>query len=350
MPISELTGLAQTVLGPVSPDSLGPTTTHEHLLIDFTCTFHARPEAAMRARAHEPICLENLGWIRYNYLSNLDNLLLMDEGTAIAEASLYKQVGGRTIVETTTLGIGRDPLGLARIARATGLNVIMGAGYYVDAVHPEDMDARTESDLARQIVGEIRTGVGHTGVKAGIIGEIGCSWPLTPNERKVLRAAATAQCETGAAILIHPGRNESAPGEILSVLAEAGADLGRTIMGHLDRTISDFGALLDIARSGCFLEYDLFGMESSYYPLSDADMPSDAQRLSFIRRLIVEGYGEKIVIAHDIYSKHRLTRYGGHGYGHILENVVPRMRQKGFAESDIEAITVTNPARVLAFA
>lgn len=343
-------GLAQTVLGPVPVESLGPVMTHEHLLIDFSTMFTSPSESSDRFRAHEPITLENLGWVRYNYFSSLPNLLVLDEETAVAEALLYKRAGGGTIVDATTIGIGRDPLALARIARATGLHIVMGAGYYVAAVHPEGMDERTESDLARQIVEEIRDGVGDTGVRAGIIGEIGCTWPLTVNERKVLRAAASAQRETGASILIHPGRNESAPGEILAVLAEAGADIGRTIMGHLDRTVSDFGTLMELAGSGCYLEYDLFGHESSYYPLADFDMPSDAQRLDVIARLVVEGYAQRIVIAQDICTNHRLVKYGGHGYGHILENIVPRMRRKGVSEEDVRAITVENPARILAFA
>ena len=343
---NRLKGMVQTVLGPVSPSELGPTMTHEHLLIDFLCMFNPPPEATARARAEEPITLENLGWVRYNSFSNRDNLLLGDEETAIEEASLYKRAGGGTIVDATTIGIGRDPLALARIARATGLNVVMGAGYYVDAVHPEGMDTLAEPDIAAQIVADITQGVGDTGVRAGIIGEIGCTWPLTANERKVLRAAASAQRETGAAILIHPGRSEAAPQEILDVLAESGADLGRTIMGHLDRTVANFDTLMDLASSGCYLEWDLFGNESSYYPLSDISMPSDAQRIDVIAKMVAEGYGEHIVVAHDVCTKHRLVRYGGHGYGHIVENIVPRMRQRLSAQ-EVDAIVVQNPARIL---
>ena len=350
MSINGMTGLVQTVLGPVAPEDLGPTMTHEHLLLDFTFMLKEPVEASALKRAHEPITLGNLGWVRYHHYGNRDNLLLVDEETAIEEASLYKRAGGGAIVDATTYGIGRDPLGLARIARATGLHIVMGAGFYVDAVHPQWIDDMTESNLTRRIVDEITIGVGDTGVKAGIIGEIGCSWPLTPNERKVLRATARAQSETGAAILIHPGRNQEAPREILEILAEGGGDLNRTIMGHLERTVSDFGVLTEIGQSGCYLEYDLFGNESSYYPLSDIDMPSDAQRMDIIRRLIAEGYGKKIVVAQDICNKHRLVSYGGHGYGHILENILPRMRRKGLSEEEIRSIVVENPARILAFA
>ncbi|MCH8206125.1 MAG: phosphotriesterase-related protein [Chloroflexi bacterium] len=350
MPNSELTGLVQTVLGTVSPDVLGPTTTHEHLMIDFRCMFNPPAEVSDLGRAHAPLTMEILGWVHYNWFDNADNLMLDDEETAIAEAALYQRAGGGTIVDATTFGIGRDPLALARIARATGLNIVMGAGYYVDMVHPPEMDDLTEADIARRIVDEVRTGVGETGVKAGIIGEIGCSWPLTRNERKVLQGAAVAQQETGASILIHPGRDDEAPREILDVLAESGADLGRVIMGHLDRTTADYGVLTAIARSGCYLEYDLFGLESSYYPLSDMDMPSDAQRMDLIKRLVDDGYGERVVIAHDICTKHRLVKYGGHGWAHILEHIAPGLRHKGLSEEAVHSILVENPARALTFA
>ncbi len=347
---SELTGLAQTVLGTVSPEDLGPTTTHEHLLIDFRCMFNPPAEVSDLGRAHAPLTVDILGWVRYNWFDNLDNLMLDDEETAITEAALYKRAGGGTVVDATTFGIGRDPLALTRIARATGLNIVMGAGYYVDIVHPPEMGDMTEADIARRIVAEIRTGVGDTGVKAGIIGEIGCSWPLTRNERKVLQGSAVAQQETGASILIHPGRDNDAPREILDVLAESGADLGRVIMGHLDRTTADYGVLTAIAQSGCYLEYDLFGLESSHYPLSEIDMPSDGQRMDLIRRLVDDGFGDRIVIAHDICTKHRLVKYGGHGWAHIVEHIGPGLVRKGLSEEAVHAILVDNPARALTFA
>ena len=344
---SDLAGLVQTVLGPVPPAELGPTMTHEHMLIDFRCMFNPPTEATELRRAYAPVTMDLLGWIHRNWFDNRDNLMLDDEETTIAEAALYKRAGGGTIVDATTFGIGRDPRALARIARATGLNIVMGAGYYVDIVHPPELGEMTEADVASRIVEEIQTGVGGTGVRAGIIGEIGCSWPLTPNERKVLQGAAVAQQETGASILIHPGRDDAAPREALDVLAESGADLERVIMGHLDRTTTDYDVLTEIAQSGCYLEYDLFGLESSHYPLSDIDMPSDAQRMDFIVRLVNDGFGDRVVIAHDICTKHRLVRYGGHGWAHILEHIAPGLVRKDLSEEQVDAILVDNPARIL---
>ena len=346
---SDMSGQVQTVLGPVSPENLGPTTTHEHLLIDFTCMFDPPKEASERFKAFAPVTLENLGWIRYNPFRNKDNLEVLDQDLAIHEILQFKAQGGGTVVDATTFGIGRDPKALTRISRLTGVNVVMGAGFYVDAVHPDDMDHMTDTELGDEIITQLSTGVDNTDIKAGIIGELGCSWPLTENERKVLAGGARAQVSTGAAILIHPGRNIQAPFEIIDVLAESGADPEKIIMGHIDRTVLEEDVLLKLAERGTYLEYDLFGMETSYYALSDIDLPSDAQRIGFIKLLIEAGFADRIVLAHDVFAKSRLTKYGGPGIGHILENIVPRMLEAGISENDINKMTVQNPARILPF-
>ena len=350
MPSGQNRGLVQTVLGPVRPSELGATTTHEHLYIDFSFMYRPAQDSPSQDLADAPITLENLGWIRRNYYSNRSNLQLMDVDTTIGEVRKYRELGGGAIVDATTMGIGRSPDALARISRESGVHIVMGAGFYVGAVHPEDMDERSVDGLAQEIITDVVEGVEGSDTRAGIIGEIGCTWPLTPNERKALLAATIAQRETGAAILIHPGRHPDAPLEILELLANGGGEISRVVMGHLDRTVFEFDALMRIAASGCYLEWDLFGNEGSYYPLAEIDMPSDAQRLDLIERVTDAGYSDKIVIGQDICTKHRLVRYGGHGYGHILENIVPKMRRKGFADDVIQAITVGNPATILALA
>ena len=338
----------QTVLGEIKPEDSGITMTHEHLFIDFKAMLIEPKESTELFMAYEPIRLDNLGWIRRNWTSNLDNLLILDEEVTINEASKYKRAGGGTIVDATSIGIGRDPLALARVSRATNINVVMGASYYVDKSHPENMDEIKESTITQTIIDDITKGVGDTNIKAGIIGEVGCSWPLTKNETKVLRASAAAQIETGAAILIHPGRDEKSPKEIIKVLKESGADLTRTIMGHLDRTTTNHEILIEIAENGCYLEYDLFGQEISYYPLSNFDMLSDGQRIDYLKYLIERGYEKQIVIAQDICTKHRLQKYGGHGFNHIIENVIPHMIEKGMSREQINNIIINNPADILA--
>ena len=215
-------GKIQTVLGLIEPESLGITMTHEHLLIDLTNYFEAPAEASQRGYIHRPVTIDILSDIRRVWKYNIDNLQLLDEQAAIEEVLKYKYAGGNAIVDATSIGIGRDPLALARISRATGLNVIMGASYYVPSSHPPDMGDRTESEIANEIISDLTVGVGETGIRSGVIGEIGCWWPPGPNEPKILRASAYAQSQTGAPILIHPGYHNKAHDKIMATLIEEG--------------------------------------------------------------------------------------------------------------------------------
>src|SRR5215467_1349838 len=351
MPHPPLAGRAQTVLGPIEGSAMGITLPHEHLLIDFEVMFKEPTTSSERGLARQPLSLANLGWVRQHFSSNLDNLRLLDEDVARDEALLFKHAGGQTFVDPTNRGLARDPLALARVARATGLNIIMGSGYYVAAAHPPDMDARTADDVAREIVTDLTVGVGDTGVRAGFIGEVGTTWPWTDNEKKVVRAAVAAQRETGAALMIHPGRHDRLPLEIVRFIQGEGADLGRTIMCHVERTIADPGVLLELAATGVFLEYDLFGLETSYYPYNPAfDMPNDGERMRQILFLIERGHLAQLMMSHDIAYKHCLTRWGGYGYHHLLVNVIPRLRAKGADDKTIETLLVENPRRAFVFA
>ncbi len=348
----KLTGKVQTVLGTISSERLGVTLSHEHLFVDVSLSHVVcePTEATANKIFHQPVALENLWCIRYD-APNLDNWKLQDEEIAIREASYFKRAGGDTIVDVTPIGLGRDPLALAHMSRATGLNVIMGSGYYVASSHPADMDSKTEEDICAEIVCEVTDGVADTGIRVCIIGEIGCSWPLTHNEEKVLRAVANAQRQTGAPLMIHPGRNASAPLEIIAILSKAGADIGRTIICHIDRTLRQPKDRCKLAETGCYLAYDMCGVEG-YYPLylSIIDLPNDHQCINEIMQLINQGYLNQILISQDIYTKHRLRRYGGHGYDHILRNMVPVMRVKGMSDEQIRRLLVENPQRVLSFA
>lgn len=351
MPGPVLSGQAQTVLGPITAEAMGITLPHEHLLIDFEVMFKEPAAGSERGLARQPVSLGNLGWVRHNFSSSLDNLQLLDESVARDEVLLFKHAGGRTLVDPTNRGLARDPLALARIARATGLNIIMGSGYYVAAAHPPDMDRRSLEDISREIVADLTVGVGETGVRAGFIGEIGTTWPWTENERKVVRAAVAAQRETGAALMIHPGRHERLPLEIVDLVRKEGADLERTIMCHIERTIADRAVLLELAATGVRLEYDLFGLETSYYPYNPAfDMPNDGERMRQILFLIERGHLAQILMSHDIAYKHCLTRWGGFGYHHLLVNVIPRLRAKGADDKIIQTLLIDNPRRAFAYA
>ncbi len=342
-------GMVQTVLGPVAPADLGVTLPHEHLLIDLRPRFIEPATAEEQALARQPVGLANLGWARRNWLSSLDNLVLDDEAVAIDELRRFKRAGGGTVVDAGSIGIRPDPRALRRISEAAGLHVVAATGHYTQDFHSPDMPAMPEDALVEEIVRDVRDGIGATGVRAGIIGEVGCSSPLHPDERKALRAAARAQRATGAPITIHPGRSQASPFEILAVLDQAGADRTRVIMGHIERTELELGDLLRLAATGCYLEFDWFGEVQSLFPLGPLRVPSDIQRIEQLRTLVGEGHGDRLLASHDICLKTRLASCGGVGYAHILSTVTGWMRACGMSAADVGRIVADNPQRILAF-
>ena len=351
---AELAGKVQTVLGLIDADDLGITLPHEHLLCDASLYFVEPTEASEKLLAHQPLSLENRYWLTSHYINHVDNLRLMDEQLAIKEALLYRWEGGDTIVELTcSSDLHRDPLGLARIARATGLNVIMGTGYYIAASHPPELATKTEEEITEEIVQEILIGVGNTGVRAGIIGEIGCSMDLGEGERKVLRASAAAQRRTGAAINIHPSFNHDLLLEIIEILSDAGAELSRTIISHCQFPCFNRTTYHELMDAGCCIEFDNFGypvVPSAFFTTTLFARQSDVWCINEIKHLIDEGYLHQMLISQDVFYKQLYVTYGGDGYAHIPRNVVPWMRRAGISDEQIRTLMVENPKRLLPFA
>ena len=347
---SELSGQIQTVLGPIHPRDLGITLMHEHLLIDTTCYYSESEYASTRSFRDMPFRPELISKSHDLYVHHLDGARMYDESEAIKGVSAYKNSGGSSLVDTTSVGIGRDPLALARISRASKLNVIMGSSYYVTHSHPPDMNEKTQTQITNEIVRDITVGVKDTNIRSGIIGEVGNFWPLTQNEIKVLRASGEAQKETGAPITIHSGLGDEAPLGILNHLIAGGAKPTNCILGHLDTAIQSEPHFIELAKTGCYLEFDIFGWENTGMFIDDAiNMPNDIGRLGRIIFLIENGFEDQIVIAQDVCRKWHLSKNGGQGYDHILNNIVPRMKNLGITESQIHKILVKNPAKALVF-
>jgi phosphotriesterase-related protein len=348
---NNLAGKAQTVLGPIVPEALGITSSHEHILFDLSAYFMEPIAAGEKGLAHQPLSLDNLAWVRTHRFSNLDNLLQSDKELAMKELLRFKYAGGSTIVEMSDNGLGRDPLGLACVARATGLNIIMGSGYYIGLSHPKDMDSRTEELIATEITRDILVGASDTGIRAGIIGEIGCSTPLSKNEKKVLRACALAQRRTGAPMDIHPSFSDEFALEIVKILKAAGADLGHTVISHMDTFGFSLKTRLKLLDAGCYIAYDNFGNLGYPHPYLGriANLTSDIQRINDIKELINKGYQKQILVGHDICIRDSLIAYGGFGYAHLLSNAVPLMRAMGITDEQINGLLVENPKRFLTF-
>jgi len=342
--MSALRGSIQTVCGTIAPDALGPTLMHEHVLCDIT-----PPELAAQHLPEVEIRLDNLFEIRHQWCGHAGHHVLADRDVAVAELARLVAAGGSALVELTCEGIAPDPQGLADIAQRTGLHIIAGTGPYVEAYLDAQQRERSIDATAHAMIRCVEEGFDGTGVRAGILGEIGLSTPFTEVERRSLVAAAHAQQATGASINIHPPRTLAGTLEAIAVVRDARAAIERVVISHVDRTLFEIDDMQRVADTGAVLEFDFFGIESSYYPFADVDLPNDGQRVRYIVALTQRGYGRQIVVAHDLCTRTRLCRYGGHGYGHLLENAVPLMRRRGLSEADVAQILVHTPRRLLTF-
>jgi len=312
-----------TVLGPIEPDRLGDVLMHEHLLhdqVDDPCWFRPDPSPEVAAIAEAPMAMDILGYLTRSPFGNRDNCRLTRDDPIVDEVLRFKHQGGGTIVEVTSRGLMPDPEGVRAISEATGVHVVMGCGWYVDHVLPDDLLDRPIDDLATEIVADMREGILGTDVRAGIIGEIGTSAEITPREEHSLRAAARAAVETG-----------DAP--------------DRVVMNHMDEA-NDLDYCRRVLDLGCVIEFDTFGCEW-YYDTWGLWEPRDTDRVAQIAALCAEGHADRITLAHDIFYKQSLRAYGGLGYDHLHRSVVPMLLNLGVSEANLTAMFVDAPRRLL---
>jgi phosphotriesterase-related protein len=219
----------------------------------------------------------------------------------------------------------------------------MGSGWYRDAYYPAEalIDRRSVADLADEIIREATVGVGDSGIRPGIIGEIGTDKPwLSAQEERVHRAAARASRRTGLAITTHAV--QSAVGlDQLDVFEAEGADLSRVVIGHAD-SFPSLAYHLAIVERGATVEFDFLGM--SFTPL---ERHGEGRIIDNLRELLARGHVERILLSQDVCHDSQLKRYGGNGYTYLADTFLPRLRAAGVSEAEIHTITVDNPRRLL---
>ncbi|MBI2166294.1 MAG: hypothetical protein HYU29_07840 [Chloroflexi bacterium] len=346
-----------TVLGPIDSSQMGITMSHVHLTLNLLCFFRPPDSAYLQGLSESKITLQNLGLVRRNATLFKDNLLQDDLDLATKEAAEYRYAGGQTMVCLDLPGMGRDPLAMQRVSRATGLHIVASTGWYLQAAQPPELAQRRVEELAEAMVKEITEGIGDTGVRAGNIGELGMSGlphePFQPGEEKALRAAARAQKATGVSLTIHPNTAFRAPplhdhlDTYLDVLEREGADLSRCYMSHM--TMYPVEAAKRVLRRGLgFVSYDEFGheefLESVYGP--GLGFPPDKEEVRTVLELLHAGYASRVLLASEVAFKTTYKAYGGWGYSHLLENILPWLRALGVSPSEIHTMTVENPRRL----
>lgn len=334
---------AVTVNGLIPPGDIGRTLPHEHLFATMTYAFPARDESAYR-----PISMERLGEIRTDLMSNVNNITLDDSCGQAEELAKAAQLGVDTLVELTLGHIGRNPPRMAEVSRSAGVNVICGSGWYLRHHQREWTIAAPREQLAEIMVKELTEGIGDTGIRAGVLGEIGLNQPAHPDELKVLEAAVLAQRETGAPLWVHL-MNIPIAGDALAVFEKYEPIWERVVFCHMDFDIRDLTWHERALRRGITVEFDFFG--SVWWPIDCyIHCPTDPQRLTVLADWSERGYADRLLISHDVCTRLQLTSYGGNGYGYIPRVVPLLMDQLGIDPALLDRWMIDNPARLLAWA
>lgn len=353
--------MVNTVLGSISPAELGAVLCHEHCFIeaDFWAENPDNIEPRYRSLIDEPVSLANMSLVARAGSFSRDNQIIVEPFHALKELRAFKAAGGGTVVDCTVDGIGRDRhyFRLPELSRLSGVNIIAPTGYYVEMSHPEKVKHQSVEEIAQGFVSDIREGMHGSKIKAGLIGEVGVSpGEFTEQEKKVVRAAVRAQEETKVPLTIHtwgdlPGKWMGF--EVLDLLEKIGANLDKIYMSHIDWTIAqekDWGCAIKAAKRGVYLGLDNFGNEWPYWSQDHSSerfgyigAPSDLDRLTCIKRLVEEGFEDRIVVGHDLGQKLRMKTYGGHGLDHILTNVKQLFTFEKISPAILKKVTEDNP-------
>lgn len=281
--------------------------------------------------SHEHIAIDLSG------IKNTDDTRLDCMEETVREFKDLYEKGVRNVIELTNRGMGRDVAYMNEVSQLTGISVICSTGFYKEPFFPEEVYSLTEEELANLMVKEIEVGIEDTGVKAGIIGEIGSSVDkFEESELKVFRAAIEAQIKTGRPLITHTSLGTMAL-EQVEMFRNRNMDLDKVIISHVDLS-GNAEYILSIIRTGVNVAFDTIGKEN-YQP--------DDLRVEMLKKICEEGLSHKVLLSMDITRKSNFRYKGGIGYAYLLDVFIPKMVEAGISKQDIRNMTESNIRRIL---
>ena len=328
-----------TVLGDINESELGVTSVHEHMFIDMRhCVVQTGNEPDLFFEKFEP---SKRAYVCSDPYAILDNALMDEFDIALKELVSFKKAGGNTIVDCTLDEIGRNPLLLKKLSELSGINIVVGCGNYYHIAHPDYVNKETVEQLADRIYNDLTVGIGDSGVRAGVIGEIGTSAVMSADEKKVLRAAGMVASQTGRPVHVHTDLYTENGFEVINILRGEGVNPDKICIDHVDVFLRPdyIKALLEL---GVFVEFDNFGKE--FYVSEQRRFAYDLERIRVLKELVDCGYTSQILVSNDICLKSMLETYGGNGYTHIL-NTVRYMAEQNGIESQYDSMLTDNVKR-----
>lgn len=294
----------RTVLGDIRPEELGVCDAHDHLFFGS---------------------------------AQLPGQELHDRSAARAELTAFRAQGGTSVVQWTPYGLGRRAADLPLLARETGIHVVAATGLHQAAHYTAELLAEVRGRLAEVFVRELTSGIGTSGVRAGLIKVAGGFHALDAHARWTMTAAAEAHHATGAPIAVHLELGTAALDVLDLLCGELGVPAHRVILGHLNRS-PDFLVQREAAEAGAYLAFD--GPSRAHHA-TDWRMP-DA-----VRALADAGFGHRLLLGGDTTTAAARSVNGGPGMPYLLRRVRPRL-ELALGKDLVDRILTDNPGRAFA--
>ncbi|WP_054853143.1 aryldialkylphosphatase [Vulcanisaeta distributa] len=303
--------------GEINPGDMGITLFHEHL----------------------KVTTEVVRW-NWPHLYNEDEELRR----AIDAVNAAKRYGVKTIIDLTVAGLGRDVKFDERVAKATGINIIMGTGFYTYTELPFYFRNRGIDSLVDAFIHDITIGIQGTNTRAAFVKAVIDSPGLTSDVEMAIRAAARAHIKTGVPIITHSFVGNKSSLELIRIFREEGVDFSRTVIGHVGDT-DDISYIEQILRTGgAFVGLDRFGLDT-YLPLE--------KRVKTTVELIRRGWVDQLLLSHDYcptidwYPPEVVkSTVPDWSMTLIFEKVIPRLKNEGVTQEQIDKILMDNPRKI----
>ncbi|ASN04537.1 phosphotriesterase family protein [Virgibacillus necropolis] len=296
--------MIQTVTGKIKKEDFGICAAHEHLSIDLS------------------------------RIKNDPDTILDDEHGMIAELYYFHRAGGRSLIELTNDGMGRDVKRLKRLSEATYVHIVTCTGFYKDPFIPAFAERWGQDQFAAHFIQEITQGIDGTDIFPGVIGEVGTSVDeIKPVENELILGAGKAALETGLPVSTHTSLGTLGSKQV-EMLFGLGLLRDQIIIGHQDLNTNK-EEVLDVLQSGVYIGFDTIG-KNNYR--------ADEDRLSFLIDFIERGFHKQILLSADLTRKSHWRKHGGPGYDLVLNDFIPALKERGVSDEVVTDLLVHNPA------
>lgn len=338
-----------TVRGIISADEAKVICPHEHVFVDGSHEAVEPKTEQEKALFYGDVHMDVLGVLRRNPYVIRTNLILDEVETEISELRFLSEYNCNLLVDVTVPGINRDVKTIQHISKETGIEMIAATGLFVEEAVKEPYLSWSAQQIRDWMIDEIESGIDGTGIKPGVY-KIATSEKLQPLEVRTLEAVAAAYQKYPLPVYVHVFPWAHTAIDAIYILTNGGVAPKDICICHLDVSFNE-SYIKEVLQTGAYVEFDNFSKEFYFEPqegaFSGGPFETDLARVKMAKKLISEGYGEKLLFANDLCLKESWRKYGGWGYDHIFRNIIPMMRTEGISEEDIRQIIEINPKQFL---